>query len=101
MQTFTTTVSLPLSSTFVNVMVNVPYRLPGNIVAYMPVEFEVLKDGDYCKAKPVCSDAKKRLINLPSALEFQVFSGKVVMARKVHEDVAYAIVRELNRLKIL
>lgn len=53
------------------VSVAAPYRKPGNVIEHLPVRFEVFRRGRRFTAVPFCSEADKRLANLPDVLMFE------------------------------
>jgi hypothetical protein len=81
--------------------INVKYRRPGNVVAYIPVEFEVFINGDYYKAVPLQNFETRRLTSLPNCITFQIKNGKVYNDNRGTEDVVKEIVGKLFEMNIL
>src|SRR4051812_22868281 len=56
--------------------INVKYRQPGNVVEYLPVEFEIYQDGNYFEAIPLPCSKTRTLTNLRNEYTFQLKNGK-------------------------
>lgn len=83
--------------------IKVKYRRPGNVVGYVPVEFEIFKDGEYFKAIPLATIESKRLTNLPAQLLFQLKNRTIYTIDKTgkeKEEVIEDIVNELFDMNI-
>ncbi|WP_018613845.1 hypothetical protein [Segetibacter koreensis] len=85
-----------------DLFINVKYRCPGNVIKYVPVKFEVFREGEYFKALPVETAESNRLTNLPKQLLFQIDSGKVYTFDKADkEDVVEDIANNLYKMNIV
>ncbi len=78
--------------------INVKYCRPGNVVEYIPVEFEIFRDGIFYKAIPLQTTI---LTNLPKELLFQVKKGKVSDFHPGEEEVVEDIVNKLAELNLV
>ena len=70
--------------------IDVKYRRPGNVVEYLPVKFEIFRDGEYYKAIPLQDFQTRILTNLPKALKFEIKEGKILnysADKEVVEDI--------------
>ncbi|HLL42617.1 MAG TPA: hypothetical protein VK369_05725 [Segetibacter sp.] len=70
--------------------IDVKYRRPGNVVEYLPVKFEIFRDGEYYKAIPSQDFQTRILTNLPKALKFEIKEGKILnysADKEVVEDI--------------
>src|SRR5437764_1273920 len=81
--------------------INVKYRQPGNVVEYLPVEFEVFKDGDYYRAIPLPRFEVKTLTNLPCEYTFQIKNGKPYKCQKGTEEIVDDIVRKIAHMNVV
>ena len=79
-----------------HVRVDVPYRLPGNVVKHFPVEFQVHTSGNSMWAIPLCNEIIKRMTALPERVVIRLENGKPVLlpADKgtIKEELVTAIV---------
>ena len=75
--------------------INVKYRRPGNVVEYLPVKFEIFRDGEYYKAIPLQDFQTRILTNLPKALKFEIKEGKIYNYTTDKEEVVEDIVNKL------
>jgi len=82
-----------------NVVVNVAYRRPGNVVVHVPVKFEVFEDKRCFKAVPFITREVKRLIQLPKVLSFTVKNSRIYTLDK--KEVIEEIVDELVKLEVV
>lgn len=62
-----------------HVMVDVPYRLPGNVVKHYPVEFQVHTSRAMMWAIPLCNEIVKRMTALPEKIVVSLEKGKPVL----------------------
>ena len=62
-----------------HVMVDVPYRLPGNVVKHYPVEFQVHTSGNMLWAIPLCNEIVKCMTALPEKIVVSLENGKPVL----------------------
>jgi hypothetical protein len=83
------------------VLVNVPYRQPGNVVKHIPVVFTVWKNGIYFKAFALCNEETQRILNLPDALLFQLKHGKPTPSRQAYERIVWEIAGELTKINVI
>ena len=83
------------------ILVNVPYRQPGNVVKHIPVVFTVWKNGNYFKAFALCNEETQRILNLPDALPFQFKHGKPTPSRQAHERIVWEIAEELIKINVI
>ncbi len=83
------------------VLVNVPYRQPGNVVKHIPVVFTVWKHGNYFKAFALCNEETQRILNLPDALTFQLKHGKATALKQAYERIVWEIAEELTKIKAI
>ena len=74
----------------------VSYRMPGNVMEYSDVEFEVHQTLNYFRVFTLCDDAKTRLTGLPATFSFEVIKGKVVVQKSNMLDVALDIIKKLS-----
>ena len=81
--------------------IDVKYRRPGNVVYYLPVKFEIFRDGEYYKAIPLQDFQTRILTNLPKALKFEIKEGKIYNYSTDKEEVVDDIVNKLLERKIL
>ena len=81
--------------------IDVKYCRPGNVVEYLPVEFEIFRDGEYYKAIPLQDFQTRILTNLPKALKFEIKEGKIYNYSIDKEEVVDDIVNKLLERKIL
>lgn len=63
-----------------HVHVDVPYRLPGNVVKHIPVEFQVHTSGNTMWAIPLCDEIIKRMTGLPERVVVRLENGKPVLS---------------------
>lgn len=80
--------------------INVKYRRPGNVVAYLPVEFEVFIDGEYYKAIPLQSTEIRMLANVPKELVFQIKNGNICNYKPETEEIVQAIAAQLAKMNV-
>jgi hypothetical protein len=78
-----------------NIRVAVKFRRPGNVVEYLPVEFQILKDGEYYRALPLQDLQSRLLTNLPRELLFKVKKGIIYNYKAGTETVVQEIVNKL------
>lgn len=78
--------------------IHVKFRKPGNIVAHIPVEFEIFRDGEYYKAVPLQDSQIRMLTTLPRELIFEVKDGRVYNATRGKEEVVEDIVNRLLKM---
>jgi hypothetical protein len=69
-------------------------------VEYLPVEFEVFKNGGYYKAIPLPSSEADILANLPCEVIFQIKNGKPCDCRKGTEEIVDNIIRKMGTMNI-
>ena len=78
----------------------IPYRMPGNRVVNLSVDFQVLRHRAEYRAIPQCDPAARCLVDLPDVLAFAVDNGQPVLQRKDLQQVAQEILLQLqDRLK--
>src|SRR5436305_12360585 len=77
------------------VLVNVPYRQPGNVVKHIPVVFTVWKNGNSFKAFALCSEEIQRILNLPDALPFRLKYDKPTALKQTYDGIVREIAEEL------
>lgn len=82
-------------------VVNIKYRRPGNVVEYLPVEFEVFIDQGYYRAIPLQSSESKLLTNLPKEMTFEIKDGKICNCNKGPEELVRDIVRKLIEMNLV
>jgi len=75
--------------------VNVKHRQPENVVEYIPVEFEIFRDGEYYKAIPLQDTQTRILTTLPCELVFEIKDGKIINYTQGKEEVVEDIVNKL------
>ena len=56
--------------------IKVPFRGPGNVVAYKEVDFDIYKLDGHFEAVPLCSQQDRVLASIPPQLTFKVDGGK-------------------------
>ena len=78
--------------------IDVKYRRPGNVVEYLPVKFEIFRDGEYYKAIPLQDFQTRILTNLPKALKFEIKEGKI-LNYSADKEVVEDIVNKLRERK--
>src|SRR3954452_552212 len=81
--------------------INIKYRQPGNVVEYLPVEFEVFIDRGYYKALPLQNSQTKLLVNLPDELIFQIKDGKICNYINGTSEVVEDIVKKLVEIDLV
>jgi hypothetical protein len=81
--------------------INVKYRQPGNVVEYLPVEFEVFKDGNFYKAVPLPGVETRTLTNLLNEYVFQINNGKACNCKQGSEEIIDEIVRKMAQTNIV
>lgn len=81
--------------------INVKYRRPGNVVEYLPVEFEVFIDHGYYKAMPLQNSETSLLTNLPTELLFEIRGGKICNCKKGTEEIVEEIVSKLVKMDLV
>ncbi len=84
-----------------NVFVDVKYRHPGNVVAYISVEFEIFSNGKRFEAMPFVSEENKRLVNIPTQFSFQFKNERICVCEPGLEEVVEEIVNELANQDII
>jgi hypothetical protein len=84
-----------------NVFVDVKYRHPGNVVAYISVEFEIFSDGESFQIMPLVSEENKRIVNMPTQFSFQFKNGRICVCEPRLEVVVEEIVNELANQDII
>ncbi len=81
--------------------INVKYRRPGNVITYIPIEFEVFINGEFYKAVPLQNFETRMLTSLPNAIMFQIKNGKVYNDNRGTEDIVKEIVGKLGEMNIV
>ena len=81
--------------------INVKYRRPGNVIGYIPVEFEIFRDREFYKAVPLQSFQTRILTTLPNKLVFKVSDGKVYNFTAGKEEVVEDIVSKLAKMNVV
>jgi hypothetical protein len=81
--------------------INVKYRRPGNVITYIPIEFEVFINGEYYKAVPLQTTETRMLTSLPCSITFQIKNGKVYNDNRGTEDIVKEIVGKLVEMNIV
>jgi hypothetical protein len=84
-----------------NVIVDVKYRHPGNVVAYVSVAFEIYRDGIDFFAVPVSSEENMRLLNLPKKFSFRFKNEILGISLPGLEEVVEDIVGQLNPVGLI
>ena len=84
-----------------NVDVDVKYRQPGNVVAYISIAFNIYKDGTTFVAMPLAGNLDKRLTNLPNKFSFKLRNGIIYVAETGLTDVVADIVNKLRALVLI
>ena len=79
-----------------NVDVNVKYRRPGNVVAYVPVIFEVYQKGNKFDAIPFVSEETKILTNLPTEITFRMQNETIYEVSQRYKEVVESLVERLK-----
>jgi len=74
------------------IKVNVGFREPGGIIINKPIRFDVSCTDSHYVAVPLCSEADRRLANLPEALEFTIEANKIQSLRGTKEGNLEVIV---------
>jgi len=81
--------------------INVKYRQPGNLVEYIPVEFEVFRDGEIYRAIPLQSIQTRILRALPDELTFEITEDKILNYIPGKEEVVEDIVSQLVEMNVV
>jgi len=81
--------------------INVKYRQPGNLVEYIPVEFEVFRDGEIYRAIPLQSIETRILTTLPDELTFEITEDKILNHIPGKEEVVEDIVSKLVEMNVV
>jgi ABC-type dipeptide/oligopeptide/nickel transport system ATPase component len=81
--------------------INIKYRQPGNVVEYLPVEFEVFIDHGYYRAMPLLNSETELLTNLPKELTFEIRGGKICNCTKGTEEILEEIVAKLDEMDVV
>jgi len=84
-----------------NVFVDVKYRNPGNVVAYISVEFEIFAIGKNFEAMPLVSEENRRLLNIPTQFSIQPRNERICVSEPRLKEVAEEIVNELVNQDII
>jgi hypothetical protein len=75
--------------------VKVKYRRPGNVVEYLPVKFEVFREGECYKAVPLQDTSIRILTNLPRQIFFHLKNGKVVQCSRGQQEIMEELVTQM------
>ena len=81
--------------------INVKYRRPGNVIGYIPVEFEIFRDGEFYKAIPLQSIQTRILTTLPDELVFKISDRRIFNYVPGTEEVIEDIVNELVEVNLV
>jgi hypothetical protein len=84
-----------------NVDVDVKYRHPGNVIAYISVAFEMYRDGINFFAVPVTCEENMRFTNLPQEFSFRFKNEKLSISLPGLEEVVEEIVGKLHPLGLI
>ena len=79
----------------------VAYRMPGNVVEHIDVEFEVEQTMNYFRVSPLCDEVRRRLTGLPTSFSFEVIKGQVVTRYINLYDLIQDIIKKLLETKQL
>ena len=81
--------------------IDVKYRQPGNVVEYLPVEFEIFQDGNYFKAIPLPGFETWTLTDLRNEYTFQIKNGKTYNCKKGTEEIIDDIVNKMVQMNVV
>ena len=74
----------------------VAYRMPGNVLEYVEIEFEIHQTSNYFRVVTLCDEVKMRLTGLPASFNFEVMKGKIVMQKPGMINVALDIIKKIS-----
>jgi hypothetical protein len=83
------------------ITIDIKYRRPGNVIGYIPVQFEIFLDGEFYKAIPLQNYQTRLLTNLPNALLFQVKNGKICNCTRGTQEVIEELVKKLGTMNVV
>ncbi len=84
-----------------SVNIPVPFRMPGNVIRYQPVEFRVYQTMNFFRTEPLCGPETRRILNLPEQINFEVFKSKVISSNPHYAEIGQKIIETLSRTKRL
>lgn len=70
------------------IKVPVPFRMPGNVIEQVNIDFEVLVNGNLYRAIPLCSKEDKTKTMLPDYIEFERKGGRTIASNKKYQFIA-------------
>jgi hypothetical protein len=85
----------------VKVVVEVPYRKPGNVIEHLPIEFEIFQMNNHLTAVPRCSEEIMRLINIGKTIRFKIVKGDIVVEKPRLKQVAEDIFNVMVSKRLL
>ncbi|MEO6914931.1 MAG: hypothetical protein ABI151_04095 [Chitinophagaceae bacterium] len=84
-----------------NVSIEVKYRHPGNVVAYIAVEFELYEVKGKYFAVPLVSIETRRILNLPAQFSFHVQNNVILVSGNGLKGVVKELVKKLSQLALI
>lgn len=75
----------------------VGYRMPGNVIERVLIEFAVYQKENVYLVQPLCSPALLLLTNLLPSLHFSIQNDNIVMERTCFKELAAAIMKKINQ----
>jgi hypothetical protein len=81
--------------------IDVKYRLPGNVVEYLPVEFEIFQDRNYFKAIPLPCLETRTLTNLRNEYTFQIKNGKTYNCKNGTGEIIDDIITKMAQMNVV
>jgi hypothetical protein len=85
----------------VNLQIKVKYKKPGNVIEYIPVEFEVFRKGEHLEAVPLINANSRLLTNLPNEILFQVKNGKIKCCTPGREEVVSDLAKKMIEMDLM
>jgi hypothetical protein len=80
----------------VHVTVDVPYRMPGNVIKHVPVEFSVHQNRENVWAIPLCDEILRRMAGLPDKILLKPGPEISIMQPAGRDSVVVEIVSKLH-----
>lgn len=75
----------------------VGYRMPGNVIESVLIEFSVFQKENVYQVQPLCSRALLLLTNLLPSFRFSIQNDNIVVERMCFKELAAAIMEKINQ----
>ena len=77
------------------IKVPVPFRMPGNVIEQLFIDFEVLVNGSFYRAIPLCNKQDKIKTMLPDHIDFERRGGRIIAVKNQYKLIADDIISGL------